>query len=99
MSVIYEVNLEIEPQLEQDFRGWLPAHIEEVIQTGCFTSAKRYVIETKPGEPILWTTHYFAPDRESIDRYLRDFAPALRKHALDRFGERFKATRRILSPL
>ncbi len=98
MSILYEVNLEIEPAQEQAYRDWMPGHIQDVLATGCFTEARRYVAETAPGEPLQWSTHYIAPDRASLERYFKDHAPGLRKHGLDRFGAGFKPSRRILTP-
>jgi hypothetical protein len=98
MPVIYEVTLEIAPKLEAAYAEWLPPHIKEVLATGCFSQARRYRIEGAAGEPIRWTTHYLALSRQDLERYLKEHAPRLRQHGLDRFGADFIPSRRILHP-
>jgi hypothetical protein len=44
----------------------------------------------------LRIVRYELKDRAALDRYLAEFAPRMRAEALARFGDRFRATRRIV---
>ena len=39
---------------------------------------------------------YHLESREALEQYLRDHAPRLRADGIARFGERFRATRRVM---
>lgn len=89
--LLYEVRLEVasgeRSRLE---RYMLDTHIAEVLATGCFESAE--FAELEPGR---FRTCYRAADREALDRYLRDFAPALRERMTEEFGTTFQASREV----
>jgi hypothetical protein len=100
--LIYEVNLSVNSEIAADYAQFLKHHIPEVVQVGGFTKADWFErrasdegLSNTEGR-TLWTIHYHVASREALDRYLREHAPKMRAEAVDRFGDRFQATRRIL---
>ncbi len=93
--IIYEVNLEVEKPVEERFLLWLKDHIQEVRLTGDFLAANFFKIENSEGKG-LFSVQYSVEKREKLDLYLKNHASTFRQEGLDLFGEKFKATRRIL---
>jgi hypothetical protein len=72
----YEVTAEVPPEARDAFvRFQTERHIPDVVATGCFVSAA--LDEEEAGR---FRTTYVAPSADALERYLRDFAPALRAH-------------------
>jgi hypothetical protein len=98
--VIYEVNLEIEAEIERDFSLWLKDHIHEILQFEGFVQAKWFTRnpedENKPKNLIFWTIHYYLKDRKSLENYFEKHASRMRQEGMDHFGKQFKSNRRIL---
>jgi len=46
-----------------------------------------------------WCVRYRLRDRAALDAYLHDHAPRMRAEGIERFGDAFRAERRILVPL
>lgn len=97
-AVIYEVNLAIDAAISVEYRSWLDGHVEEILALPGFIEARILdVLEPAPaaGEVAL-CVQYTLHDRAALDAYLREHAPRLRGEAVARFGERFRAQRRVL---
>lgn len=98
--LIYEVNLTIDRSIEGAYAAYLPGHIEEILALPGFTGALWFerdpTMEGGLDGKCLWTIHYHLRDRNALEVYLRDHAPALREDAVRRFGNQFSATRRVL---
>lgn len=95
--LIYEVNADVRLDRAAEYRAWLETHMPEVVEAGGFRGA--VLFEPAEGAPEghrTFVVHYEIENEEQLDRYLKDRAPALRKDATDRFGDSFKATRRVL---
>lgn len=74
--------------------AWLQGgHVRAVIAGGA-ESGTITLLDTPPGttnpaegsDPRSVEVRYIFPSRTALDRYLRDFAPALRSEGLARFG-------------
>jgi hypothetical protein len=94
--VTYEVNLVPDPGIEDEFDDWLDAHVVEVLSLPGFLTAVVRRSEDPASGRIQRTVQYELRDRAALDAYLRDHAPDMRRRGIDRFGERFRATRRVL---
>lgn len=98
MSLVYEVNLQVRRGIEAEYRAWLDAHVREILALPGFTGAtmfERLEPAAAPGEFSL-CVHYRLRDQAALADYLREHAPRLRAEALERFGDGFRADRRIL---
>lgn len=103
MSIIYEVNIAVAPELEATYSKWLSQHILEILQIRGFLSARvfRRSASEEPFPPqhsALWTVHYSIASREDLENYFENHAARLRADAQTRFGEKFSIVRRILYP-
>lgn len=80
--ITYEVTLNVVPERAERLDNYmLDKHIEEVVATGCFTSATYY----RDGDRRR--TIYEAENRETLDLYLRDFSTKLRDDFAEHFPE------------
>jgi antibiotic biosynthesis monooxygenase (ABM) superfamily enzyme len=96
--VIYEVNLEIEPEIRLKYLEWLNDHVADILKLPGFQSAKLYQRESET-DSVSLTVHYILDSRESLEKYLALHAPKFRQDAIDRFSTRFKASRRVLEEM
>ena len=102
MSVTYEVNLKVQKPIEKDFENWLVGHINEVLAIDGFENASWYRItqdDALASKETHWTVHYVLHDLPALNAYLENHATRLRQPAKDKFGEKFMAERRILTPI
>ena len=101
MTVIYEVNLAVDAEIAVEYRRWLTAHVREMLALPGFTGAR--ILETVDAEPnakqAAFCTQYELIDQAALDEYLRVHAGRMRADGIRRFGDRFRASRRILREL
>ena len=100
-GVIYEVNLSIDAAIASEYRTWLDAHIHEILALRGFVEARILeVLEPRPatGEVAL-CVQYTLRDHAALDAYLHDHASRLRSEGSARFGDRFRAQRRVLGEI
>lgn len=93
--IVYEVRVAVDAQIVADYRVWLETHICEILAIPGFVSAELLAEDDADGA-CVWTVRYHLQSREALEHYLRDHAPRLRADGMARFGDRFKATRRVL---
>ena len=99
--IVYEVNLFVQRAIEAEYRAWLDAHVREIRALPGFVGAEVYERREPPaadGELVL-CTQYRLRDAEALADYLHEHAPRLRADGIARFGDRFRAERRVLGRL
>jgi hypothetical protein len=99
--LIYEVNLEVDEDINYKVAGWLSAHIEKMLTFPGFKVAYWFFRQPEDENStvinkILWTIQYIVEDRPSLDKYLKEHAKEIRKEAHEQFGEKMQASRRVL---
>lgn len=96
--VIYEVNVAIDPSIEADYRAWLAVHVRELLALPGFVDARVFdVLEPRADDGwVSLSMQYRLVDATALDAYLRDHAMRMRADGVARFGDRFRATRRVL---
>jgi len=94
--ILYEVRLDVDAEIAQEFREWLGAHVREIIELKGFLHADIFAEPREFGR-VGWCTHYWLIDREALDDYLRDHAPRMRAQGQQRFPGGFAAERRVLA--
>ncbi len=92
--IVYEVRASCEPAIADDYRAWLDGHITEILAIPGFIGAELLAEDSDDGRRV-WTVRYHLADRAALEAYLRDHAPRLRADGAARFGDRFRATRRV----
>lgn len=98
MTLVYEVNLEVDRAIESDYRVWLGAHVREMLALPGFTTAEIHeVLDPAPtAGRIGLSVRYLLHSADALDVYLREHAPRMRADGLARFGDGFRARRRLL---
>lgn len=98
--VIYEVEVELDPRIVGEYDTWLELHMREVLASEGFETGRVFVPEDALADDgwVRRTVHYHVASRELLQRYFDGPAAALREQALDRFGTRFRASRRVFAP-
>lgn len=98
--VIYEVEVELDPRIVGEYDTWLESHMREVLACEGFETGRVFVPEDKTADDgwVRRTVHYHVANRELLQRYFDGSAAALRQQALERFGTKFRATRRVFAP-
>ena len=98
--IIYEVNLEVDAAIAADYRAWLEAHVAQMLALPGFLGAEVFEVVALSPAPArrTWCVHYRLRDRAALDDYLQAHAARMRGDGLARFGDRFRATRRVLQP-
>lgn len=98
--IVYEVNLDVRDSVFAEFRAWLGAHVGEILALPGFVGAE--ILERRDPPPAAGrralTVWYRLLDAAALDRYLAEHAPRLRADGVNRFGDAFSATRRVLVP-
>ena len=102
-ETVYEVNLELAvadgesaDETAHEFDGWLAAHVDAMLALPGFVSAETLRIDTESEAGIQRTVQYRLTDRAALDRYLEEHAATMRRDGTERYGERLRATRRVL---
>ena len=97
--IVYEVNLFVQRAIEAEFRAWLDPHVREIIALPGFIGAEVFDRLDPPGPAgeLVLCTQYRLQDEAALTAYLRDHAPRLRADGIERFGQRFRAERRVLT--
>ncbi len=95
-GVIYEVSLEIEQDVAAEFDAWLAGHIDDMLTTPGFLSARTFTLENSADGRARRVSHFHIESEADLERYLAGPAAAMRQAATDRFEDKFTASRRIL---
>ncbi len=99
MSIVYEVTLDIDLAIANEYRAWLNRHTAELLALPGFVDARIFdVLEPVAAGRIGLCVQYTLRDRAAYEAYLRDHAERVRGNGIARFGDRFGATRRLLQP-
>ena len=99
MTCIYEVNLAVDPEIEQAFSRWLPGHVARVLALPGFIDAVIEAEQRQVGQPASYCVRYRLENAEALKQYLKTHAATMRQEGIDQFGDRFRASRRILDVL
>ena len=96
--MIYEVTLHVRRDIADTFLAWLREHIVRILALPGFEDAELHAVQTD-GDDRCWCVRYRLLDQAALDAYLRDHAARMRADGIARFGDAFRAERRILLPL
>ncbi len=99
--LVYEVNITVRNAVAEAYRAWLGDHVRELLTLPGFLSAEVFVVEPEQddAEHQQMVVAYRLESHNCLTRYLREFAPAMRAKALERFAGQFEIQRRVLAPL
>ncbi|TYP99758.1 uncharacterized protein DUF4286 [Tenacibaculum adriaticum] len=91
---IYNVTINIDESVHDEWLVWIQEHIPEVLATGRFISAKmtQVLVEEEMGG-VTYSIQYTAKTREDLDDYYKHNADKLRSDAMMKFADKMVAFR------
>ena len=90
---IYIVTINIEESAHEEWLTWIQEHIQDVLATGRFASAKLTQVLVEEEMGITYSVQYTANTREDLDEYYRVDAPKLRSDGMKKFASKMVAFR------
>ena len=93
--IIYNVTVNIHESAHDQWRTWMQEkHINEVLATGKFTSARmvKVLVEEEMGG-TTYSIQYTTDSMETLKKYYAEDAPKLREEGLQLFGDKMLAFR------
>lgn len=97
MQVLYNVTVSLDPNAEQEWLSFMRSvHIPEVMATNCFLESRLSRMNNEEEGGVTYAITYVCHSREHLDRYAKEFAPALQIDHAEKFNGRFAAFRSTL---
>ena len=92
--IIYNVTINVDDSIHQEWLLWIKEHIPHVLATGKFTEAKltKVLVEEEMGG-TTYSVQYRAKSREDLDAYYKNDAERLRGDGINRFADKILAFR------
>lgn len=86
---IYNVTLNIDESIHEEWLEWIKEHIPQVLSTGKFEKATltRVLVEEEMGG-VTYSVQYKTNSREALDAYYKEDADRLRNEGLKRFADK-----------
>ncbi|HTL82601.1 MAG TPA: DUF4286 family protein [Bacteroidia bacterium] len=95
--ILYNVTVNIDDSVHDEWLQWMKEkHIPDVVNTGCFSSGTIFRLLVDEESGTSYSVQYRAPNRFSIDRYMKEFAAALQKEHKEKYEGKFVAFRTLL---
>jgi len=92
--IIYNVTINIDESIHNEWLAWIKEHIPQVLATGKFTEAKltKVLVEEENGA-TTYAVQYRAKSREDLEAYYKEDAEKLRQDGSSRFADKMLAFR------
>lgn len=96
--IIYNVTSNVALPVADQWLQWMKEiHIPEVLNTGMFTDYRIVrLLDMDESEGITYVVQYIASDKENYQKYIREFAPAIRENLLKQWGEQVISFRTVM---
>jgi hypothetical protein len=94
--IIYEVNLALQNDIADAYMTWLRDHIKEILEIDGFIRAEVFAEQAPAADVRRIVVHYHLHNLASLESYFANHAERLRADAINNFGDKFTATRRVL---
>ena len=94
---IYNVTVNIADEAHQQWVKWMKEkHIPDVMKTGCFIDNQMVKVLYVEDEGHTFSTQYKFLEMADIEKYQKEFAPALQAEHKEMFGDKYTAFRTLL---
>ncbi|WP_338731967.1 DUF4286 family protein [Mangrovimonas cancribranchiae] len=92
--IIYNVTVNIDDSIHDEWLNWIKNHIPVVLSTGLFTEAKltKVLVEEDMGG-TTYSIQYRAKSKEALQEYYKNHADAMRQDGVKRFADKMLAFR------
>lgn len=96
--LIYNVTTKVAAAVASQWLQWMQQHhIPAVMGTGCFTTYKIVrLLDVDDSEGPTYAVQYHAADRAGYDRYIEEFADAMRADVYAMWGNNFISFRSLM---
>ncbi len=91
--IIYNVTVNVDKSITEEWLTWIKEHIPHVLATGKFKEAKLSKVLVEDDEADTFSIQYRAHSREALDAYYAEDAERLRGDGLKRFADKSLAFR------
>lgn len=91
---IYNVTINVDDAIHEEWLTWMETHILDVLNTGKFISAKftQIMVEEEMGGKS-YSVQYTAETKDDLEDYYSEDAEALRIETMQKFGDKLLAFR------
>jgi hypothetical protein len=91
---IYNVTINVDDAVHEEWLTWMETHILDVLNTGKFISAKftQIMVEEEMGGKS-YSVQYTAETKDDLEDYYTEDAEALRIETMQKFGDKILAFR------
>jgi len=98
--IIYNVTVSVDHEIADDWLNWMRSkHIPDVMATRMFIENRLLRVVTGENSGSTFAVQYTCESHEMLEKYQTEFAPALQKDHLQRYGEKAVAFRTVLEIL
>lgn len=97
--ILYNVTVSIDPEIHDEWVQWMKTkHLPDVMATGLFLENRmlRLLSQAPDESGPTYAFQYVCRDQETLERYQKEFAPALQEEHTERYKGKFVAFRTIL---
>ncbi len=95
--IIYNVTVNIDDSVHDEWLHWMKTkHIPDVVATGCFSSGTIFKLLVEEESGTSYSIQYRCPNVMAVQRYMKEFAPALQKEHSEKYKDKFVAFRTLL---
>lgn len=97
-TIVYNVTNKVSHLIHREWLKWMQEHhIPAVLATGCFIKASVLRLkDVDDSEGPTYAIQYYAASETDYERYLSNFATALRQETIDKWGDQFIAFRTLM---
>jgi hypothetical protein len=98
MQYLYNITTLVAHPIASDWLNWMKTHhIPQIMATGCFLEYRLLKLrEQDETEGLTYSLQLLADKRENYDKYLEQFAPALREDARQHWADNALSFRTLM---
>lgn len=93
MHIIYNVTINIEESIHNEWLIWIKEHIPQVLATGKFEKATLTKVLVEEDEGHTYSVQYRSYSRAALDAYYKDDAEKLKAEGMQKFADKMLAFR------
>lgn len=94
---IYNVTVNISADIHDEWLKWMKeTHVPDVMKTGCFTESRILKVLYVEDEGHTYSVQYNFSEMRDIEKYQKEFAPALQADYKRKFEGKYAAFRTLL---
>ena len=87
--IIYNVTLNIDNSIHDEWLEWIKQHIPKVLATGLFLKATfTKVLVEESIEGLTYSIQYLAHSKEALESYHKQYAADIQAEGLQKFGDK-----------